>query len=78
MYLQGLRHYSIQSVFMLMNLSQDVPEDGFSPMGRRALHFLEGEFWTPRQSPLFTLNYLAINDETNGQYCQIGVLKYIF
>jgi len=51
MYLQGLRHYSIQSVFMLMNLSQDVPEDGFSPMGGRALHFLEGEFWTTKAKP---------------------------
>ena len=40
--------------------------------------FWKESFGPPRQSPLFTLNYLAINDETNGQYCQIGVLKYIF
>ena len=40
-----------------------------------ALHFLGQEF---RVNPLFTLNYLAINDGYDGQYCQIGVLKYIF
>ena len=46
-----------------------------SIMGGRALHFLEGKF---RVNPLFTLNYLAINDGYDGQYCQIGVIKYFF
>jgi len=44
-------------------------------MGGRTLHFLEGEV---RVNPLFTLNYLAINDGYDGQYCQIGVSKYFF
>ncbi len=34
-------------------------------MGGRTLHFLEGEV---RVNPLFTLNYLAINDGYDGQW----------
>ena len=44
-------------------------------MGGRTLRFLEGEL---RVNPLFTLNNVAINDGYDGQYCQIGVIKYIF